>query len=1037
MMFFRRIIENHVLANLTFMLVLVLGIIAYSSMPRARDPDINFNWVTIITVLPGASSIEVEKRITDPLEEAINRNIKDIRFASSTSRNGLSNILLRFNDISDRQFDRRMADLRREVQNVYTDQLPDEALDPEVLELTSSSGFPTAIVSLSANSADVEFRRYSDYVRKQLERLKGVDEAQATGLGDPELHIAFYPDRLEGLGVSPADLTDTMRSYFNDVSIGDVDSSNGRWQVSLEGTSGSLDKIEQFPIVGTSEVVPLGAVADVYYAQSEPGLLTRYQGSPAVMFSVTKQEGVNILDILESINDFVEAENQRVETKGYRLTLVDDQTVATREAISLMVNNALIGLGLVTLVAYVFLGGRIAALTGIGIPFTLAGTFVVLDTLNMSVNNTVLLGILISLGMLVDDAVVVVEAIHYRIQRGIDAVTAAIESLREVAAPVFTSVMTTISVFFPLMLLPGILGEFMKVIPMVVCVALAISLLEAFWMLPAHVTFLKVGFDKGSRTQLIRRRFTRWIRHGYSKILITGLRRPKLAFAAVMAMMIGAYGMLFAGAVNFNFFAADPLRLVYVNAELPQGATLEQSLDVVSELEQQTLTILKPEEVRNSISYSGQMFTAMEPLFGDNLAQAFISIQPGQPGMRSVPEMIKAVEEGLGDRYKDAKVSVMMLEDGPPVGKPISAKVRGDQFGEIQQVVDKLMGYLESHGDFNNITTDFKPGTPELKLSLNGNAIQRADLSPITVTRSLQSYVDGELVSQYQHLGEELDVRLIPRHPITQVEEVLQQTLSNRRGESVTLGTLVDAEYGFGYQNIRHYNFRRAITVEADIDTEKLDTVEANRLLLDYWDTIKGDYPTIDIDFSGALDDIQESIDGIVALFVMGLGLIYLILGTQFRSYTQPIMVLVAVPLAIAGVIYGLVITNNPMSLSTMYGVVALSGISVNAAIVLISAANDRREQGMSVLHATVFAARRRVVPVLITSFTTIAGLFSLAAGFAGESLLWGPIATAIVSGLMFSTVLVLIVIPLLYFLASSWSMSHRPKPQEPVLPIA
>ena len=214
---------------------------------------------------------------------------------------------------------------------------------------------------------------------------------------------------------------------------------------------------------------------------------------------------------------------------------------------------------------------------------------------------------------------------------------------------------------------------------------------------------------------------------------------------------------------------------------------------------------------------------------------------------------------------------------------------------------------------------------------------------------------------------------------------------------------------------MRHYNFRRAITVEADLDAARIDTVTANQRLLEEWERHKARFPNIDLDFSGELDDIQESLDAIGLLFVFGIGLMYLILGTQFRSYWQPFMILATVPMALSGVVLGLLITGNPLSLYTLYGVVALAGIAVNAAIVLISAANQRLEAGMSVLHATLYAARRRVIPILITSLTTIAGLFSLATGLGGKSLIWGPVATAIVWGLAFSSVLTLIVVPLMY----------------------
>ena len=260
------------------------------------------------------------------------------------------------------------------------------------------------------------------------------------------------------------------------------------------------------------------------------------------------------------------------------------------------------------------------------------------------------------------------------------------------------------------------------------------------------------------------------------------------------------------------------------------------------------------------------------------------------------------------------------------------------------------------------------------------------------------------------------------------IDDLLRQVVALPDGRSISLNELVDATYTTGQQNIKHYNFRRSLTLESDIFKDKIDTIAANDLVKEEWGRIQADHPNISLDFEGLLDDIQESMDQIWKLFIFGIGVIYIILGTQFRSYWQPFMILSTVPLAFTGVVLGLLITTNPLSLYTLYGVVALAGISVNAAIVLISAANSRLQEGMGLLHATIYAARRRVIPILITSLTTIAGLFSLAAGLAGKSLIWGPVATAIVWGLAFSTVLTLIAIPLLYrfFMAYSYRVKEQ-----------
>ncbi len=331
-------------------------------------------------------------------------------------------------------------------------------------------------------------------------------------------------------------------------------------------------------------------------------------------------------------------------------------------------------------------------------------------------------------------------------------------------------------------------------------------------------------------------------------------------------------------------------------------------------------------------------------------------------------------------------------------------------------MAERLKGYLHEIPGVKDISDDAQPGAMELDLRLDRDAVRRSGLSPVTVARTVALLGDGEEVASVQEEGEEVKIRVRARpRSLDDVESVLRQTLLTANAERIPLGTLVHHETRQGRDNIRHYNYRRAITVEADLDKSVIDTVTANKALLARWQQIAPRYPNIDLDFSGELDDIQESIDAMPMLFLFGVGLIYLILGTQFRSYFQPLLILTTVPMAFIGVVLGLLITRNPLSLYTLYGVVALAGIAVNAAIVLITAANQRLAQGMSLLHATLYAARRRVIPILITTFTTIAGLMSLATGLGGRSLIWGPVATAIVWGLGFSTLLTLFVIPLLY----------------------
>lgn len=1009
-----RLYQNHVLANLTFALVLVMGALTYAMLPREQDPTVNFNWIDITTIMPGAAAEDVEKRVTDVLEQAV-RRVSDIRFVSSNSREGVSNILVRFEDIDERTFDRRLNDLRREIQT-KSDELPDAAEDPLVTEITTANAFPTAMLVVTAPAADENLRRQAELAKLGIERLAGVDRVYDSGLPGPELQVNFIPERMAALGLSPTDLADTVAQSFRDVAAGSLRVGEVNWLIHLRGADPDPARLAALPVVGAKGEVTLGSIAEVSRGREDSRRLVRFQGDPAVLLAVTKMGKANTLELVAELDQYIAQRNSVAHQTGVRLTLIDDQTETTRHALSVMQNNALIGLTLVLLVTWIFLGSRIALLVTIGIPFSLAGTFWLLGQLGQTLNISVLLGVVIALGMIVDDAVVVVEAIYYRIQRGVSALHAALEALREVFAPVTTSVLTTMAAFLPLMLLPGIVGKFMLVIPLVVTMALAVSLLQAYWMIPTHVTMLNINFQRPSRLHPLRVKMLRAIRHHYARLLIKALRRPRLVVAAAALLFALSGAAIGGGLVKFDFFASDPLRLFYVNIEMAEGTPLEQTLATAVEVEKRLLTRLRPEELQTTVAYAGQMFTETAPFQGDHYGQVFVVLQPHTSNLREVDEVIAAARETVMATAGPVKLSFLRLAGGPPTSRPINLKVRGDEFAEIRRAATALKAIMAGQPAIHDITDDDNPGRLELRLTVDHDASRRAGISPLQVARTLRLLVDGEVVASMQDGGEELEVRVRARpQDFASLDGLLQQTLPVAGGGNIALAELVNAETRRGPAGIRHYNFRRTITIEADLNRELLDTVAANRWLAQEWEVIRADYPDIDLDFSGELDDIMESLNAIGVLFLLGAGLIYLILGTQFKSYFQPLLILATIPMAFTGVVMGLLVTGNPLSLFTLYGVVALAGIAVNSAIVLISAANARLASGLGLTGATVYAARRRVVPILITTCTTIAGLFSLATGLGGKSLLWGPVATAIVWGLMVSTLLTLFVVPVLY----------------------
>jgi multidrug efflux pump subunit AcrB len=1021
------LIRNHPLANVTFVVVLVMGVLSYLTMPRAQDPEINFNWVSIVTALPGASAEDVERLVTNPLEDGI-KGVADVRFVISSSRENASSILVRFREISERTFDKRIADLRREIQNKANAELPSEAEDPLVIEITTSNGFPTAQLMLLGQADDEVLRQAGRQIKLDLERITGVDQVYASGLRDPELLITPDNAALVARGLSATDVADAVRSVFRDTSAGTLKTEGGAWSVTVQGIATDPQRLAGVVVRNPARPeasARLEDVARIERARAPAAQLASMDGRSAISLAVTKKAGANTLDLVQRVAEYIAQRQDALAASGLSLVLSDDQTVPTREAIGVMETNALFGLASVLAICWLFLGWRIGVLIAIGIPFSLAGTMIVLSSLGHTLNISVLLGLVIALGMLVDDAVVVVEAIYYRLQRGAEAFEAAIEGVREVFAPVLSSVMTTMAAFLPLMLLPGIVGKFMFVIPFVVTLALLISLAEAFWMLPTHVNALKLRLDTPSRSQAWRNELNRKLRLWYGRSLAAVLRRAGWSLVVAVALVVGAVGLFLGGAVKVQFFAFDPLRLFYVNVDMPSQATLEQTLAETEAVEQVVRRYLKgvgPDgEARSVVSTAGIKFTETEPVYGDPYAQVTVSLNPRGDDGREVSEVIEAMRAEVEALPGPGRKSFTLLSGGPPKGKPINVKVRGDDPGELRRAADAVKAIVAGVPGAKDVTDDDVPGRPKLTLQFDHEALRRAGLDAASLARQLRIQVDGEIVAFTREGGDKIEVRVRGRDDLrADPAALLAEPLTLPNGQVTRLEALVTASVEPGKGFIRHYNLRRTITVEANLDDPKdnpeaVNTAQANAQVQAAWREVASQYPGIDLEFSGELEDIQESLDAMGLLFALGVGLIFLILAAQFVSYWQPFMILVTVPLAFTGVTLGLALTQNPLSLYTMYGVIALTGIAVNAAIVLIDAANERRARGMGTMHAVVWAARRRVVPILITSTTTIGGLFSLATGLGGKSLLWGPVAASIVWGLAFSTLLTLYVVPLLY----------------------
>ena len=1019
MKFLRTILTNHPLVNILFAVVLVMGIVSFVQMPREQDPEINFNFVNINTVLIGASAADIEELVTGPLEDAL-RNVQDIKFVMSSSRENVSDILVRFRELSVREFDKRVTDLRREIQSKANDELPADIEDPYILEITTSNGFPTAMVVVAGQADDERLRRQGKLIKEDLERIVGVDRVQAFGFNEPELQVEIKPRELASRGLTAADVADQLRESFRDISAGTIDVTNEAWLVRVQGKTTEPEDLASFlvsPKNAPQNKISLDQIADIRRGREEAQQLVSIKGRPAISMSITKVGYTNTLELVDRIKSYVAEKNRRLEGSGIELILSDDQTITTRQALKVMQRNALLGLCLVLSVCWLFLGFRIASFVTLGIAFSIAGAMWVLNITGNTLNIAVLLGIVIVLGMLVDDAVVVVEAMYYRLQRGQEALSAAIDSLGEVAKPVTSAVFTTISAFMPLMLLPGIVGDFMFVIPFVVTVGLLVSLVEAFWILPSHVIAThQRPVPAGELLKHWRARWTHNVRVKYTKALAFVFRRPKRFFAAAGVAFVLSVAAVVTDKVRVEFFTFDPFPLFYINVDMPPNSPIENTLAQTERIEQRLMTLLSDDDVRAATVITGVKFTDAEALFGDQYGQIQVSLNRRTTHSRTVSEIVDSLRDEAAAIPGDFEISFFELTGGPPVAKDVNVKVRSDNFEELRAATEAIKDIVRNIDGSENVQDNDVPGRLELTLDLDERAVRQAGMNPGSVARLLRLHMDGEIVAFTRDEGEKIELRVRgPRRILQDINRVLDDPIALPQGGTTTFRALTNTRIAQSSGTVRHYGYRRSISVEADLDAMTVNTVAANKHIMAEWDKIRNQFPSTDLDFSGAFDDIQESLDSMLILFMFGVGLIYLILATQFRSYFQPMLIIVTVPMAFTGVVFGLFVTQQPLSLYTMYGIVALTGIAVNAAIVLIDAANTRIADGMRPLHATMYAARRRVIPILMTTMTTIAGLFSLAVGLGGKSLLWGPIATSIVAGLLVATILTLFLMPVLF----------------------
>ena len=1008
-------VKNVLLINLSMVTILLLGAYAFLVLPREASPDINFNWAFVTTPYPGAAPIEVEQLVTIPLEEAI-REVSDVNMVTSTSSEGLSFISVKFaQNMSRDEFDKRFQDLQTHIRAA---EVPDGAEDPDVRKLNTQDWWPVVSVVVSGSVPEPVMNQIAEDLVDLYEQYDDVGALTVAGKREREIWVEADPDAMNSLDIGFQSVVQALASRNLNVPGGELrPGGRGEFLVRTLGEIETVEEIERV-VIRTGPAgrqVQIRDVAEVSDTFEKPAMYSRLDGEPCVTINVAKKRGSSTIDVVEDVRGVTaKYESERL-VPGARLTLVNDSSEYIIDIIDKLQSNAVFGIIFVALALWLFIGWRAALAVVVGMPVTFAVTFLFMHATGRSLDGNALFGLVLVLGMIVDHAIVITENCVRHIQMGKPKAQAVIDGVGEVFQPVLAATLTTIAAFLPLMLMPGIMGAFMRIIPVVVTLALVASNFEAFLILPAHIKdWTKERGSSGARAD---HRWFKALRAVYLRLLRRVLRRRYIAVA--LFVLIAAGSAFLIPLVGVQMFEGDPLSRFYVRVWMPLGTSLETTDEILKEVEEIAMG-LPEDDVNAIVSTAGMLLDDEGTRVGDRYGQVLIDIPDGSGRSRPIPEILADMRLRCSRLTGYEKIRFTLDEGGPPTGKPVEVKVKGPDFENLQALVEELKDELASMPGVYDIGDDFSPGKEELRIAVNDERARLHGLDAAQIAMFVRTAVNGATATSIRDGNDDIDV-------IVKVKGGSESSLERVKGlrialpgggGSLPLREVASFETGRGYSDILRFEYERSITVFAEVDPSIASSVAVNREMEARFADLGKRYPGYRLDYRGEFAEFRDAFSSLAGLFALGVFIIFLLLTAQFKSLIQPFIILFTIPFAFVGAVVGLIAIRSPFSIMTLYGIVALAGIVVNDSIVLIDFINKRRLAGAGRWRAVMKGGALRLRPVLLTSITTIAGLLPMALGIGGGSEVWAPLANTIVWGLSAATFMTLFLVPALYAIA-------------------
>ncbi len=1006
-------IDNRTVVWVLILLIVIMGSYSYVTLPRESAPDVPIPIIIITTSYEGVSPEDVESSVTIKLEKEL-AGVKGLKELTSVSAEGMSTVVAEF--YPDMRIEDALQYVRDKVDQVRGE-IPDDADEPTVKEI-SIADFPIFLINIYGDLSPVRMKLIADELEDVIEEIPGVLNCEVVGALEREIRLEIDQERFASYGLTIAQLLALVPSEHLNTSAGSLETPGTKFNVRIPAEFVDPDEVEHL-ILAVHEGRPIylsdiGTVSDTFKDRTS---YSRLDGEDSISLSVRKRVGADIIPIALALGQILEEARQRVPA-GVNFEVTLDQSEDIKSMISDLENNILSGLVLVMVVLFLFLGWRTSTIVAVAIPMSMLISFSVIQVLGYSLNMVVLFGLMMALGMLVDNAIVIVENIYRHIQLGYTRFEAAKLGTAEVAWPVITSTATTLAAFSPLLFWPDIMGEFMKYLPITLIITLTSSLFVALVINPTVSSVLSGGAPrKSDRLPLVLRVYRRVLKKTLEYRVVT------IALAMMLLITLAMlYGKLGRGVVLF--VELDPARAT-VDIRAAQGTSIQETNRIAKDLEGRVVKYREHlDHYVTSVGSAGG-FSLGPSSAGSHVGSLSLLFHDYETRTRPSAEILAELRTELTD-VVGAEIEIKEEEEGPPTGSAVTVRFIGRDFRRLEELSERAKAAIETVPGLVNLKSDHDAARPELAFKVDRQKAMLLGVNTAVVSNFLKTAILGTKVGTYREFRDEYDITI--RLPLSQrlnVDDLSKIHVPNARGDPVPLTSLGELTYKGGLGTIRHTNQRRVVTLTADAEG-RLGTA----VLADVQEILNDLElpPGYELRYAGEKEEQDKAQAFLSRAFLFALLGITMILVAQFNSLAVPLIILTTVILSLIGVLAGFLVFPMPFSIiMTGVGVISLAGVVVNNAIVLLYYTRQLQAKGRSLMDAAVEAGTVRLRPVLLSAVTTILGLLPMATGISydfhvGEwatrsesSQWWSSMAVAVIFGLGFATMLTLLVVPTLY----------------------